>query len=34
MAFERVLTRNVGRPEARTVRGYREGGGYEALAGR
>ncbi|GMU65755.1 MAG: NADH-quinone oxidoreductase, F subunit NuoF [Acidobacteriota bacterium] len=32
MAFERVLTRNLGRPEARTVRGYRESGGYEALA--
>jgi NADH-quinone oxidoreductase subunit F len=32
MAFERVLTRNVGRREARTVRGYRESGGYEALA--
>ncbi|KAB2969446.1 MAG: NADH-quinone oxidoreductase subunit NuoF [Thermoanaerobaculia bacterium] len=31
MAFERVLTRNVGRPEARTVRGYRESGGYGAL---
>ncbi len=32
MAFERVLTRNVGRPEARSVRGYRESGGYEGLA--
>jgi NADH-quinone oxidoreductase subunit F len=32
MAFERVLSRNVGRPAALTVRGYREGGGYEALA--
>ena len=32
MAFERVLTRNVGRPAALTVKGYREGGGYEALA--
>ena len=32
MATERVLTRNVGRPEALTVRGYREGGGYDALA--
>jgi NADH-quinone oxidoreductase subunit F len=32
MAAERVLTRNVGRAEARTVRGYREGGGYEALS--
>jgi NADH-quinone oxidoreductase subunit F len=33
MAFERVLTRNIGRPEALTVKGYREGGGYDALAG-
>jgi NADH-quinone oxidoreductase subunit F len=32
MAFEPVLTRNVGRPAALTVRGYREGGGYDALA--
>ncbi|KAB2965436.1 MAG: NADH-quinone oxidoreductase subunit NuoF [Thermoanaerobaculia bacterium] len=32
MAAERVLTCNVGRPEAKTVRGYRESGGYEALA--
>lgn len=32
MAFERVLTRNVGRAEARTVKGYRESGGYDALA--
>jgi len=32
MAFEPVLTRNVGRPEARTAAGYRKGGGYEALA--
>jgi NADH-quinone oxidoreductase subunit F len=32
MAAERVLTRNVGRASARTVRGYRESGGYEALA--
>ncbi len=32
MAFERVLTRNIGRPEALTVRGYRESGGYDALA--
>ncbi len=31
MAFERVLTRNVGRAAARTVKGYRESGGYEAL---
>jgi NADH-quinone oxidoreductase subunit F len=32
MAFEPVLTKNVGKPEARTVAGYRQGGGYEALA--
>ena len=32
MAAEKVLTRNVGRPEALTVRGYRESGGYDALA--
>ncbi|MFN7940663.1 MAG: NADH-quinone oxidoreductase subunit NuoF [Thermoanaerobaculia bacterium] len=32
MAFERVLTRNVGRSGATSVRGYREAGGYEALA--
>ncbi len=32
MAFERVLTRNIGRPEALTVKGYRESGGYDALA--
>ena len=32
MAFEPILTRNVGRPEALTVDGYRAGGGYEALA--
>jgi len=32
VATERVLTRNVGRASARTVRGYRESGGYEALA--
>jgi NADH-quinone oxidoreductase subunit F len=31
-AFEPVLTRNVGRPAARTVAGYREGGGYQGLA--
>ena len=30
--FERVLTRNVGKPEALTVRGYRQSGGYEGLA--
>jgi NADH-quinone oxidoreductase subunit F len=29
---ERVLTRNVGRPEARAVAGYRRAGGYRALA--
>ena len=32
MAFERVLTRNVGNREALTLRGYRKGGGYEGLA--
>jgi len=32
MAAERVLTRNIGRPEVLGVRGYRERGGYEALA--
>jgi NADH-quinone oxidoreductase subunit F len=32
MAFEPVLTRNLGRPEVRTVAGYREAGGYRALA--
>ena len=31
-AFEPVLTRNVGRPEALSVSGYRKHGGYEALA--
>ena len=31
-AGEKVLTRNVGRPQALTVRGYRESGGYDALA--
>src|SRR6185295_8263964 len=31
-AFEPVLTRNVGKPEALTLRGYRQGGGYEGLA--
>ncbi|MEE8368521.1 MAG: NADH-quinone oxidoreductase subunit NuoF [Thermoanaerobaculia bacterium] len=31
-AFEPVLTRNVGNPEALTLRGYRNLGGYEALA--
>jgi|CXWL01.1.fsa_nt_gi NADH-quinone oxidoreductase subunit F len=32
MAFEPVLTKNVGRAEARTVAGYRATGGYQALA--
>jgi NADH-quinone oxidoreductase subunit F len=32
MAFEKVLTRNVGHPEALGVRGYRDRGGYDALA--
>ncbi|HEV2845766.1 MAG TPA: NADH-quinone oxidoreductase subunit F, partial [Thermoanaerobaculia bacterium] len=32
MAFERVLTRNVGKPEALTLKGYRQLGGYQALA--
>lgn len=32
MAPEPILTRNVGRPEVRTVRGYRDRGGYEGLA--
>ena len=32
MAFEPILTRNVGRPEALSVEGYRAGGGYEALS--
>jgi NADH-quinone oxidoreductase subunit F len=31
-AFERVLTRNVGKPEALTLKGYKQSGGYEALA--
>ncbi|MFN7962113.1 MAG: NADH-quinone oxidoreductase subunit NuoF [Thermoanaerobaculia bacterium] len=31
MAFEPVLSRNVGHPEALTVRGYRDRGGYVAL---
>ena len=31
MAFEPILTRNVGNPEALTVAGYRKAGGYEAL---
>ena len=32
MAFEPVLTRNVGHPEARTVDGYKLRGGYAGLA--
>ncbi|MDX1502623.1 MAG: NADH-quinone oxidoreductase subunit NuoF [Thermoanaerobaculia bacterium] len=32
MAFEPILTRNVGNPDVRTVAGYRRAGGYEALA--
>ncbi len=32
MAFEPVLLRNVGKPEARTLAGYRKLGGYEGLA--
>jgi NADH-quinone oxidoreductase subunit F len=32
MALERVLTRNVGKPEALTYKGYRQLGGYEGLA--
>ena len=32
MAFEPVLTRNVGNPAALMVKGYRDGGGYQALA--
>jgi NADH-quinone oxidoreductase subunit F len=31
MAFEPVLTRNVGNTDALTLRGYRKTGGYEAL---
>jgi NADH-quinone oxidoreductase subunit F len=31
MSFEPVLLRNVGRPEARSVAGYRETGGYRGL---
>ena len=30
-SFEPVLTRHVGKPEARTVAGYRESGGYDGL---
>jgi NADH-quinone oxidoreductase subunit F len=32
MAFEPVLTRNAGNPDALTLRGYRQAGGYEGLA--
>jgi len=32
MAFEKVLTRNVGHAEARTVAGYKQRGGYAGLA--
>ncbi|HYN21437.1 MAG TPA: NADH-quinone oxidoreductase subunit F, partial [Thermoanaerobaculia bacterium] len=32
MAFERVLTRNVGNRDALTLAGYKRTGGYEALA--
>ena len=32
MDFEPILSRNVGNPAALTVEGYRETGGYEALA--
>jgi len=32
MAFEPVLLRNVGKPEARTLAGYRKLGGYQGLA--
>jgi len=32
MAFEKVLTRNLGNPEVLRVRGYRDTGGYDALA--
>jgi len=31
MAFEPVLTKNIGHPEVLTVQGYRDRGGYEAL---
>ena len=31
MAFEKILTRNVGNPEAHTVEGYEKTGGYTAL---
>ena len=31
MSFEPILLRNVGRPEARNVSGYRENGGYRGL---
>jgi len=32
MTFEPILTRNVGHPEVRTVKGYRDRGGYQSLA--
>src|SRR5689334_8790266 len=32
MAFERVLTRNVGNRDALTLEGYKKTGGYEALS--
>src|SRR5262249_6278227 len=32
MSWEPVLLRNVGKPEARTLTGYRKLGGYEGLA--
>jgi NADH-quinone oxidoreductase subunit F len=32
MAFEKVLTKNIGNPDVLTVDGYRKAGGYEALA--
>jgi NADH-quinone oxidoreductase subunit F len=31
MPFERILTRNVGRPEVRDIKGYEAAGGYAAL---
>src|SRR4028119_922314 len=30
--FEKVLTRNVGNPDALTLKGYKKAGGYEAPA--
>jgi NADH-quinone oxidoreductase subunit F len=32
MAFEKVLTKNIGNPAVLTVKGYRDAGGYEGLA--